>query len=56
MAGFSGGRKSILPGICERKTIETNHSKMVYPNSRAGNLKDNPVHEEMQEAAEKVGE
>jgi len=29
---------------------------MVYPNSRAGNLKDNPVHEEMQEAAEKVGE
>ena len=54
-AGFSGGRKSILPGICGRKTIETNHSKMIHPNSRAGNLKDNPVHEEMQEAAEKVG-
>lgn len=55
IAGFSGGRKSILPGICGRKTIETNHSKMIHPNSRAGNLKDNPVHEEMQEAAEKVG-
>ncbi len=54
-AGFSGGRKSILPGICGRKTIETNHAKMVHPNSRAGNLKGNPVHEEMQEAAEKVG-
>jgi nickel-dependent lactate racemase len=54
-AGFSGGRKSILPGICGRKTIEANHSKMIHPNSRAGNLKDNPVHEEMQEAAEKVG-
>ncbi|GAI32801.1 unnamed protein product, partial [marine sediment metagenome] len=54
-AGFSGGRKSILPGICGRKTIETNHAKMVYSDSRAGNLKDNPVHEEMQEAAEKVG-
>ena len=54
-AGFSGGRKSILPGICGRKTIEVNHSNMVYPNARSGNLKDNPVHQEMQEAAEKVG-
>jgi nickel-dependent lactate racemase len=54
-AGFSGGRKSILPGICGRKTIEANHSKMIHLNSRAGNFKDNPVHEEMQEAAEKVG-
>jgi len=54
-AGFSGGRKSILPGICGRKTIEANHANMVYPNARAGNLKGNPVHEEMQEAAEKVG-
>ena len=54
-AGFSGGRKSILPGICGRKTIEANHARMVHPNARAGNLKGNPVHQEMQEAAEKVG-
>ena len=54
-AGFSGGRKSILPGICGRKTIEANHARMVYSDSRAGNLKGNPVHQEMQEAAEKVG-
>ena len=54
-AGFSGGRKSILPGICGRETIEANHANMVYPDARAGNLRDNPVHEEMQEAAEKVG-
>jgi len=54
-AGFSGGRKSILPGICGRKTIESNHAQMVHPNARAGNLKGNPVHQEMQEAAEKVG-
>jgi len=54
-AGFSGGRKSILPGICGRKTIGANHAQMVYPNARAGNLKGNPVHQEMQEAAEKVG-
>ena len=55
IAGFSGGRKSILPGICGRKTIEANHANMVHPDARAGNLKGNPVHEEMQEAAEKVG-
>jgi len=54
-AGFSGGRKSILPGICGRRTIEGNHSRMVSSDSRAGNLKGNPVHQEMQEAAEKVG-
>ena len=54
-AGFSGGRKSILPGICGRKTIEANHANMVHPDARAGNLEGNPVHEEMQEAAEKVG-
>jgi nickel-dependent lactate racemase len=54
-AGFSGGRKSILPGICGRKTIEDNHAKMTHPNARAGNLRGNPVHKEMQEAAEKVG-
>jgi len=54
-AGFSGGRKSILPGICGRKTIEANHANMVHSNARAGNLKGNPVHQEMQEAAEKVG-
>ena len=54
-SGFSGGRKSILPGICGRKTIEDNHAKMTHPDARAGNLRGNPVHEEMQEAAEKVG-
>jgi len=54
-AGFSGGRKSILPGICGRKTIEANHAQMVHRDARAGNFKGNPVHEEMQEAAEKVG-
>jgi len=54
-AGFSGGRKSILPGICGRKTIEANHAQMVHHDAQAGNLKGNPVHEEMQEAAEKVG-
>jgi len=53
--GFSRGRRSILSVICGRKTIETNDTRIVYPNSRAGNLKGNPVHEEMQESTEKIG-
>ena len=55
IAGFSGGRKSILPAICGRETIENNHSNMIHPNAVTGNLKDNPVHEEMTEAAKRVG-
>jgi nickel-dependent lactate racemase len=54
IAGFSGGRKSIHPGICARKTIERNHSQMVHPKAITGNLTDNPVHEEMLEAALRV--
>lgn len=54
IAGFSGGRKSIHPGICARETIEINHSQMVHPKATTGNLTDNPVHEEMVEAASKV--
>jgi len=54
-AGFSGGRKSILPGICGRETIEVNHANMIHPNSFTGNLIDNPVHNEMTEAARIVG-
>jgi len=54
MAGFSGGRKSILPGICGRITIEQNHAHMVHPKAVTGNLIDNPVHEEMMEATQKI--
>ena len=54
IAGFSGGRKSIHPGICARETIERNHSQMVHSKAATGNLIDNPVHEEMVEAASKV--
>jgi len=54
IAGFSGGRKSILPGICGRVTIENNHANMIHPEAFTGNLIGNPVHEEMMEAAQKV--
>ena len=57
MAGFSGGRKSILPGVCAEETIVINHrpEKMIDPNSRAGNLENNPIHEDMLETARMCG-
>jgi len=55
IAGFSGGRKSILPGVCGKGTIENNHAHMIHPNAVTGNLTENPVHEEMTEAAKRVG-
>ncbi len=58
MAGFGGGRKSILPGISGLETIRHNHAYALDPeclrtNPRVGNakLEDNPLHQDMCEAA-----
>lgn len=55
-AGFSGGRKSVLPGIASYKTIMANHSGEFIDssNSRTGNLTDNPIHNDMVYAAAKA--
>jgi nickel-dependent lactate racemase len=52
-AGFSGGRKSIAPGVSSAAAIRHNHSpKMLsHPNARTGILAGNPVHEDMLEQA-----
>ena len=52
-AGFSGGRKSILPGIADAVTVMGNHcSKFIDdPHSRTGILDGNPMHEDMLAAA-----
>ncbi|MBE6591854.1 MAG: nickel-dependent lactate racemase [Ruminococcaceae bacterium] len=55
-AGFSGGRKAVLPGVCARQTVMYNHSAgfIAHGNSRTGVLKDNPIHLDMCQAAEKA--
>ena len=52
-AGFSGGRKSVLPGIASYKTIMANHSGEFINDkkSRPGNLQHNLIHEDMVYAA-----
>jgi len=54
-AGFSGGRKSILPGIASKETVLANHCSefIAHPKARTGILKGNPLHEDMLYAAKK---
>jgi len=52
-AGFSGGRKSIAPGVFGLNSAYVNHgySMIEHPLARAGVLKGNPIHEDMVEQA-----
>lgn len=52
-AGFSGGRKSVLPGICDQVTVLGNHCSEFIdsPYSRTGILDGNPIHIDMLAAA-----
>ncbi|MDF2910228.1 MAG: hypothetical protein K0Q56_1109 [Sporolactobacillus laevolacticus] len=56
-AGFSGGRKSVLPGIASYKTIMANHCGEFIDSDKArtGNLHHNPIHKDMLYAAKKAG-
>lgn len=56
-AGFSGGRKSILPGVSSEETVNANHSAraIAHPLAKTGVLKGNPIHEDMIYAARKAG-
>ena len=52
-AGFSGGRKSVLPGIAARETVYWNHNAefIASPQARTGILEGNPLHRDMVYAA-----
>jgi nickel-dependent lactate racemase len=52
-AGFSGGRKSVLPGVCDRVTVLGNHCSRFIdsPFARTGILEQNPIHRDMTAAA-----
>ena len=55
-AGFSGGRKSVLPGIAGQGTVYWNHNADFIrdPRARAGILEGNPIHRDMLYAARKA--
>jgi len=49
-AGYSGGNKALLPGVCSKRTIETNHSYMLLDGAVSGKIENNPVREDIEEA------
>ena len=61
MAGFGGGRKSVIPGVAGRQTIRQNHIKSLSktekksdPSVGARLLEHNPINEDMNEAAKLI--
>ena len=50
IAGYSGGRKSLVPGVAGNRTTEFNHRMVLDPRCRAGVLDGNPAHEDLLEA------
>lgn len=58
MAGYSGGRKVIAPGVAHEDTIRTFHSArfMEDPAAVQCNLDGNPLHEEQLEIVRMLGE
>lgn len=55
-AGYSGGRKSVLPGICSKETVLANHCAEFIdsPYARTGILENNPIHRDMLWAAKQA--
>ena len=56
-AGYSGGRKSVLPGVSSYKTILADHCSefISSPYARPGILENNPIHKDMLYAAHAAG-
>jgi len=58
MAGYSGGRKVVAPGVAHHETIRTFHSArfMEDPGAIQCNLDQNPLHEEQLEIVRLLGD
>ncbi|MGI6722393.1 MAG: nickel-dependent lactate racemase [Anaerovoracaceae bacterium] len=54
-AGYSGGAKAIMPGVSTPGAIQANHSMMLDERAHAGNIVDNPIRDDIEEAAAMCG-
>ena len=53
-AGFTGGIKSIIPGLSLKETTALNHRWALDPNARVMRTNDNPLFEDLWEAGGKI--
>lgn len=54
-AGYSGGAKAVMPGICTRASIQANHKMMLDSRATSANISDNPVRADIEEAGTMAG-
>ena len=54
-AGYSGGAKSIMPGVSTRAAIQCNHRMMIREEAHAGRIAGNPIREDIEEAGAILG-
>lgn len=54
-AGYSGGNKALVPGVCSLNTIRQNHALMVSPMATSCKLEGNPVREDIDEGTSLIG-
>jgi nickel-dependent lactate racemase len=54
-AGFTGGRKSFVPGCASFETIEANHRHALEPGAQVLALEGNPVHDDLVDAFRCLG-
>lgn len=54
-AGYSGGHKAMLPGVCSKNTIEKNHVLMFSDGAMPGRIEGNPMREDIEEGGTIAG-
>lgn len=54
-AGYSGGVKAVVPGVCGHETVHRNHSMMLEQGAVTGNVEGNPVRADIEEAGAMIG-
>jgi lactate racemase len=54
LAGFSGARKMLMPGMAWHEAIDANHYLITDPNCRVGVLDGNPISEDMEDFAREL--
>ncbi|MBD3367276.1 MAG: nickel-dependent lactate racemase [Candidatus Eisenbacteria bacterium] len=53
-AGYTGGRKSLIPGLAAFETVEANHAHAMSDRAQPLRLDGNPVHDDMVEAVDSI--
>ncbi len=54
-AGYCGGAKAVMPGVCSYSSIRADHSMMLDDKAVTGSYKDNPVRADIEEAGKMLG-